>query len=52
MTTKRAGAEAGDRPVRPDDDVRAWIVIGLIAVVCLLVGWLPMLASIGTKSLL
>ena len=38
MTTKRAGAEPGDRPVRPDDDVRAWIVIGLIAVVCSLVG--------------
>ena len=29
-----------------DDDVRAWIVIGLIAFACLLVGWLPMLSAI------
>jgi hypothetical protein len=48
MSTKRAGARAGDRPVGGDDDVRAWIVIGLIAFACLLVGWLPMLGAIGT----
>jgi hypothetical protein len=49
MSTKRAGAGPGNRPMRDDDDdVRAWIVIGLIAFACLLVGWLPMLSSIGT----
>jgi hypothetical protein len=48
MSTKRAGAAPGQAPVRHDDDVRAWIVIGLIAFACLLVGWLPMLSSIGT----
>ena len=48
MSTKRAGAEPGDQPMRDDDDVRAWIVIGLIAFACLLVGWLPMLSAIGT----
>jgi hypothetical protein len=48
MSTKRAGAEPGDQPMRDDDDVRAWIVIGLIAFACLLVGWLPMLNSIRT----
>ena len=47
MRTKRARAEPGDRTMRDDDDdVRAWIVIGLIAFACLLVGWLPMLSSI------
>jgi hypothetical protein len=46
MSTKRAGAGPGDQPVHNDDDVRAWIVIGLIAFACLLVGWLPMLSSI------
>jgi hypothetical protein len=49
MSTKRTGAEPGGQPlVRDDDDVRAWIVIGLIAFACLLVGWLPMLSAIRT----
>jgi hypothetical protein len=49
MSTKRTGAEPDTQPlVRDDDDVRAWIVIGLIAFACLLVGWLPMLSAIGT----
>ena len=48
MSTKRAGAGPGDQPMRDDDDMRAWIVIGLIAFACLLVGWLPMLSAIGT----
>jgi hypothetical protein len=47
MSTKQAGAEPGDRSMRDnDDDVRAWIVIGLIALACLLVGWLPMLNAV------
>jgi uncharacterized membrane protein len=48
MSTKRAGAAPDQGPVRHDDDLRAWIVIGLIAFACLLAGWLPMLSSIGT----
>jgi hypothetical protein len=49
MSTKQTGAEPGAQPlVHNDDDVRAWIVIGLIAFACLLVGWLPMLSAIGT----
>jgi hypothetical protein len=48
MSTKRAGTGPDDRLARNDDDVRAWIVIGLIAFACLLVGWLPMISAIGT----
>lgn len=48
MGTKRTGTEPASQPlVRDDDDVRAWIVIGLIAFACLLAGWLPMLGAIG-----
>lgn len=47
MSTKRAAAEPGSQAAHhDDDDVRAWIVIGLIAFACLLVGWLPMLSAV------
>lgn len=48
MSTKRAAAEPGRQAAHndDDDDVRAWIVIGLIAFACLLVGWLPMLSAV------
>jgi hypothetical protein len=49
MSVKRAEVGPGHhRTVQDDDDVRAWIVIGLVAFACLLVGWLPLLRAIGT----